>query len=36
MIQRVILLVMDGCGVGALPDAADYGDAAANTLVPLA
>ena len=36
MIQRVILLVMDGCGVGALPDAADYGDAEANTLVHLA
>ncbi|HBR49453.1 MAG TPA: phosphopentomutase, partial [Nitrospira sp.] len=36
MIKRVILLVMDGCGVGALPDAADYGDAEANTLVHLA
>lgn len=36
MIQRVILLVMDGCGVGALPDAEDYGDAQANTLVHLA
>ncbi|MBH0209449.1 MAG: phosphopentomutase [Nitrospira sp.] len=36
MIKRVILLVMDGCGVGALPDAADYGDAGANTLVHLA
>ncbi len=36
MIKRVILLVMDGCGVGALPDAADYGDADANTLVHLA
>ena len=23
--RRVILVVMDGCGVGALPDAADYG-----------
>ncbi|MBS0166764.1 MAG: phosphopentomutase [Nitrospira sp.] len=36
MIKRVILLVLDGCGVGALPDAADYGDAEANTLVHLA
>jgi phosphopentomutase len=36
MIKRVILLVVDGCGVGALPDAADYGDAEANTLVHLA
>ena len=36
MIKRVILLVIDGCGVGALPDAADYGDAEANTLVHLA
>jgi len=26
---------MDACGVGALPDAADYGDAGANTLVHL-
>lgn len=36
MIKRVILLVLDGCGVGALPDAVDYGDAEANTLVHLA
>jgi phosphopentomutase len=36
MINRVILLVIDGCGVGALPDAAEYGDAEANTLVHLA
>lgn len=36
MIKRVILLVIDGCGIGALPDAADYGDAEANTLVHLA
>ncbi|MBH0203319.1 MAG: phosphopentomutase [Nitrospira sp.] len=36
MINRVILLVIDGLGIGALPDAADYGDADANTLVHLA
>jgi len=30
---RVIVLVLDGCGIGALPDAADYGDAGSNTLV---
>ncbi|HXV69592.1 MAG TPA: phosphopentomutase [Nitrospira sp.] len=36
MINRVILLVIDGCGVGALPDAAECGDADANTLVHLA
>ncbi|MBS0182455.1 MAG: hypothetical protein JSS39_08630 [Nitrospira sp.] len=36
MINRVILLVVDGLGVGALPDGADYGDADANTLVHLA
>ena len=32
MFQRVILIVLDGVGVGALPDAGDYGDAAAATL----
>lgn len=36
MIKRVILLVIDGLGIGALPDAAEYGDAEANTLVHLA
>jgi phosphopentomutase len=36
MIKRVILLVIDGCGIGALPDAAECGDADANTLVHLA
>lgn len=30
MIRRVILLVMDGCGVGAAPDAAQYGDVGIN------
>ncbi len=32
MIQRAILMVLDSVGVGALPDAADYGDTGANTL----
>jgi phosphopentomutase len=36
MINRIILLVIDGLGVGALPDAAEYGDADANTLAHLA
>ena len=36
MINRVILLVIDGLGAGPLPDAAEYGDAEANTLVHLA
>lgn len=36
MINRVILLIIDGFGIGALPDAVDYGDADANTLVHLA
>jgi phosphopentomutase len=36
MINRVILLVVDGLGVGALPDGVDYGDADAHTLVHLA
>jgi phosphopentomutase len=29
---RATVIVMDACGVGELPDAADYGDAGANTL----
>ena len=32
MVKRVIILVFDSLGVGALPDAAAYGDAGANTL----
>jgi phosphopentomutase len=36
MINRVILLVIDGLGIGALPDATEYGDAGANTLAHLA
>ncbi len=32
MDKRVILIVLDSVGVGALPDAADFGDAGAHTL----
>jgi phosphopentomutase len=30
--MRVFLIVLDGVGIGALPDAADYGDAGSHTL----
>ncbi|HKQ56552.1 MAG TPA: phosphopentomutase [Candidatus Eisenbacteria bacterium] len=30
--MRVFLIIMDGVGIGALPDAADYGDAGSHTL----
>lgn len=30
--KRVVLIVLDSVGVGALPDAADYGDEGSNTL----
>ena len=36
MNRRAFVIVLDACGVGALPDAADYGDAGANTLGHLA
>lgn len=36
MITRVIVLVIDGLGVGAMPDASEYGDAESNTLSHLA
>jgi len=36
MITRVIVLVIDGLGVGAMPDAAEYGDADCHTLSHLA
>lgn len=36
MITRVVLLVLDGFGVGALPDADAYGDGGCNTLQRLA
>ncbi|MBC7106012.1 MAG: phosphopentomutase [Firmicutes bacterium] len=32
-IRRVVLMVLDGVGVGELPDAGRYGDAGSNTLV---
>jgi phosphopentomutase len=32
MIRRVIIIVLDSCGVGELPDAAVYGDTGSNTL----
>lgn len=31
-VKRVVLITLDGCGIGALPDAARYGDVGANTL----
>jgi phosphopentomutase len=34
--RRAFVLVIDACGVGALPDAASYGDADTNTLAHLA
>jgi phosphopentomutase len=34
--NRVIILVMDSVGIGALPDAGEYGDDNANTLVNIA
>ena len=37
MSRRAFVVVLDACGVGALPDAGDYaGDAGSNTLVHLA
>lgn len=32
LIERAIIIILDGCGVGELPDAAAYGDAGSNTL----
>ena len=29
--RRVVLIVLDACGIGELPDAAKYGDVGANT-----
>lgn len=34
--MRAFVVVLDACGVGALPDAGDYGDAGTNTLGHLA
>jgi phosphopentomutase len=36
MTRRAVVVVADACGAGALPDAADYGDAGANTLAHVA
>jgi phosphopentomutase len=35
-VRRAFVIVMDACGAGALPDAADYGDAGTDTLGHLA
>ena len=32
MFKRIIITVLDSAGIGAMPDAGDYGDAGANTL----
>jgi phosphopentomutase len=34
--RRAFVIVLDACGIGALPDAGEYGDAGANTLAHLA
>jgi phosphopentomutase len=34
--RRAFVVVLDACGAGALPDAAEYGDAGADTLVHVA
>jgi phosphopentomutase len=34
--RRAFVIVIDACGAGELPDAADYGDAGANTLAHVA
>jgi phosphopentomutase len=33
---RIFLVILDGVGIGALPDAAEYGDAGTNTLLHVA
>ena len=33
MFKRVFLLVLDGCGIGSAPDAEEFGDKGANTLL---
>lgn len=32
MFERIVLIVLDSVGIGAMPDAADYGDAGRDTL----
>src|SRR3954453_14473977 len=34
--RRVLVVVLDACGCGALPDAGEYGDAGTNTLAHVA
>jgi phosphopentomutase len=34
--KRAVVIVLDGVGIGELPDAADYGDAGSNTLCNIA
>ena len=36
VVNRVVLIIVDGLGIGALPDAADYGDTGSNTLAHVA
>jgi phosphopentomutase len=36
MSRRAVVVVLDACGVGALPDAQEYGDAGADTLAHVA
>lgn len=36
MVRRIILIILDGLGVGALPDAGQYGDGGSNTIGNLA
>src|ERR1700730_2197245 len=36
MLRRAFVVVIDACGVGELPDAAEDGDAGANTLLHVA
>ena len=36
MSRRAFVVVLDACGIGALPDAAEYGDEGTNTLAHLA
>jgi phosphopentomutase len=31
-IRRAVIIVMDSCGVGEAPDAADYGDVGSDTI----
>jgi phosphopentomutase len=36
LFKRIFVIVLDSVGIGAMPDASDYGDAGANTLVHIA